>query len=446
METEVKWSIKEKWKKEQLLLKKQQILENDFPWSLDGSNGTPLTYVGGVDISFVRNNIKDACACLVILSWPDLTVVHQILKMIELKLPYIPHFLAFREVSFFVELIEILKQTKPEFLPQIILVDGNGFLHPRGFGLACHLGVLTGIPTIGIGKTLLYVDGLNEENVNYNFYHFCQYAGDHFYLIGNSGTCWGIAYKTTDDSDTPIFISIGHKIDLKTALEITRHCCLYSLPEPVRLADGLSRRYIKFNYVPQKRYQPRFTGIQESKYPQKNIPSVISDSNPKRTYQPGYTGIMEPKYPQKNIPSVISDSNPKRIYQPGFTGIMEPKYPQKVNFPGTPGTPQSKPEKPPEKTLPSIIPDSNPKRTPQILKQPEKIIIPIKQENRSQEMNPPIQILKRPIESEHREQKYVRKKEDLAPSHSPWQRTEDTLKLFQNPANPKNSTYTKFPN
>jgi len=155
--------VRKQWEKEQEELKKQLVVVNDFRWSLDGE--PPLNYVAGVDISFVKGNDFDACACLVVLSWPDLEVVHSMFEMIQLKLPYIAGFLAFREVPFLLDLINKLRATRPDIIPQLILVDGNGYLHPRGFGLACHLGVLADIPTIGIGKTLIYVDGLEIKSV-----------------------------------------------------------------------------------------------------------------------------------------------------------------------------------------------------------------------------------------------------------------------------------------
>lgn len=81
-------------------------------------------------------------------------------EFVHLDLPYIPGFLAFREAPHLLKLIEKLKKTKSQFIPQVILVDGNGILHQNGFGLASHLGVLANIPTIGCGKTVFYVDGI----------------------------------------------------------------------------------------------------------------------------------------------------------------------------------------------------------------------------------------------------------------------------------------------
>jgi len=181
----------------------------------------------------------------VILEWPTLSVIESRFEMVQLTAPYIPGFLAFREVSFLKKLLDDIQAEKPEIYPQLIFVDGNGYLHPRGFGLACHLGVLTGIPCIGIGKTLFYTDGLEIKSVKEQFKRECKKPGDHTLLKGTSGEIWGAAFKSTEDCNNPIFVSIGHKIDLPTALEITQMVCFYRIPEPVRQADLLSREYLR---------------------------------------------------------------------------------------------------------------------------------------------------------------------------------------------------------
>ena len=94
-----------------------------------------------------------------------LQVVYKDYEIIRLDLPYVPGFLAFREAPHLMKLINTLKDKKPEFIPQVILVDGNGILHQNGFGLASHLGVLADIPTIGCGKTVFYVDGISKDKV-----------------------------------------------------------------------------------------------------------------------------------------------------------------------------------------------------------------------------------------------------------------------------------------
>jgi len=146
------------------------------------------------------------------------------------------------------ELIDELKATQPELVPQALMVDGNGFLHPRGFGFACHLGVVCDIPSIGIGKNLLFVDGLKKKEVNALFKERCHSKGENLPLIGDSGQCWGAALLPSDDSTNPIYVSIGHRFDLETAVDLVTRCCLYRNPEPVRQADLKSRDFIRNNY------------------------------------------------------------------------------------------------------------------------------------------------------------------------------------------------------
>jgi len=206
----------------------------------------PLRYVGGVDLSFSKRNNVDAVASLVILSFPQLEVVYELYEAIKLTEPYIAGYLAFREVPHLVKLVNELKANDPDKLPQVIMVDGNGILHYRGFGLACHLGVLTGIPTIGVAKKLLCVDGLTEDAVYQQCYKKLRKAGQHVELIGNSGTVHGAAVKGTEDSNDPIFVSAGHRICLETSLEIVKRSCHYRIPEPTRQADLRSRKLTKF--------------------------------------------------------------------------------------------------------------------------------------------------------------------------------------------------------
>ena len=152
--------------------------------------------------------------------------------------PYVPGFLAFREVPHLLRLIE-----RAPIKPQVILVDGNGIFHNRGFGLASHLGVITGIPTIGCGKTVFAVDGITVHSVKKLSSELHQ-AGDTKMLVGNSGKVWGCALRATDDSINPIIISVGHKISLETSLKIVSKSCFYRVPEPIRQADKLSRRLV----------------------------------------------------------------------------------------------------------------------------------------------------------------------------------------------------------
>jgi endonuclease V len=136
-------------------------------------------------------------------------------------------------------IINILEQ-------QVILVDGNGILHNRGFGLASQLGVLLDIPTIGVGKTLLAVDGLNPRAVTQESRQRNLKGGDFIPLIGESGQVWGATFRATDDSVKPLFVSIGHRISLSTAVKVVSLCCKYfRIPAPIREADLRSRAFVR---------------------------------------------------------------------------------------------------------------------------------------------------------------------------------------------------------
>lgn len=165
--------------------------------------------------------------------------------MVKLELPYIPGFLAFREVPHLVPLFEQLRADQPRLWPQMVFVDGNGVLHPRGFGLASHLGVLIGIPTIGVGKTFFHVDGLDMREVKAQAAAACHKGGDWIPLIGQSGVEWGAAFRSTDGSSNPIYVSVGHRISLASAVLLTQASCLHRVPEPIRQADLRSREFLR---------------------------------------------------------------------------------------------------------------------------------------------------------------------------------------------------------
>ena len=147
-----------------------------------------------------------------------------------------------------------------EYIPQVILVDGNGIHHIKGFGLASHLGVLVDIPTIGCGKTVFALDGITKKSVEEINNINLKEKGDSFKLIGKSGKHWGYLYKSKINED-PLLISLGNKICNNTALNIIKNVCVKDdrIPEPIRLSDKISRRLIwaHHNFVnkfPKKRW------------------------------------------------------------------------------------------------------------------------------------------------------------------------------------------------
>ena len=125
-----------------------------------------------------------------------------------------------------------------------MFVDGFGILHPREFGSASDIGVKLNIPTVGIAKTLFCIHGLNEKVVKSEFKTKCKIKGDFFHLVGSNGKLYGAALKTSNDMTNPLYISIGHKISLQTAIHLVLLTCEFKNPEPIRNSDIKSKLYL----------------------------------------------------------------------------------------------------------------------------------------------------------------------------------------------------------
>lgn len=176
-------------------------------------------FVAGVDISAPDSRGIARCA-MVILNYSDLEVVE--VKIVEDKLnfPYIPGLLSFREAPLVLSACQKLTTE-----PDLVLVDGQGIAHPRRFGIASHIGLLINLPTIGCAKSRLC--GTHAS--------VAKKAGSYSELTDNNEVI-GVALRTKD-SVSPIYVSIGHNIDLLTAIHLVMKCCRGKrLPEPSRLA------------------------------------------------------------------------------------------------------------------------------------------------------------------------------------------------------------------
>ncbi|MEE9324960.1 MAG: deoxyribonuclease V [Dehalococcoidia bacterium] len=178
-----------------------------------------VSFIAGVDIS-APDIHRVAKGAVVVVSYPELEVVDKEVVEDRVEFPYVPGLLSFRESPLIVKALEALSTT-----PDLLLVDGQGLAHPRRFGLACHLGLLTDIPTIGCAKSILVgKHGLLAEEV-----------GFHAELV-DRGEVVGAALRTKTKTN-PIYASIGHKVDLEAAIHWTLACCRgYRMPEPTRLA------------------------------------------------------------------------------------------------------------------------------------------------------------------------------------------------------------------
>uniref|UniRef100_A0A8B9U4J3 Endonuclease V n=1 Tax=Anas zonorhyncha TaxID=75864 RepID=A0A8B9U4J3_9AVES len=221
--------------REQARLKGGVVREDTEEWQKEPSFAG-LQRVGGVDLSYIKGDDSRACASLVVLSYPGLEVLYEDCRMVAVSAPYVAGFLAFREVPFLVEAVQRLQQEEPGLKPQVLLVDGNGLLHHRGFGVACHLGVLTDLPCIGVAKNLLQVDGLARDELHREQIRSLQREGDTFPLTGTSGSVLGMALRSCNSSK-PLYISVGHRVCLETAVRLVQSCCRYRIPEPIRQPD-----------------------------------------------------------------------------------------------------------------------------------------------------------------------------------------------------------------
>lgn len=192
--------------------------------------GNPeVNLVAGIDISTNTDISNPRSFATVVIMNSDVKVIWTNTIEVNLTEEYISTFLSFRELP---ALLEVFKTIPTEYYPNVILVDGCGYMHPRNFGLACHLGVELGIPCIGVSKKLLY---LEESNRNLIFIGPIAKLYDHNELVG-------YAYLS---SKNPIYISIGHMISLENSYNIIKKYCIYRVPEPIRQADIISRSYLR---------------------------------------------------------------------------------------------------------------------------------------------------------------------------------------------------------
>ncbi|MBN1593116.1 MAG: deoxyribonuclease V [Candidatus Coatesbacteria bacterium] len=181
-----------------------------------------LRHVAGTDVSYSR--ATNRCYCGVsVLSYPDLNVVLEETAVVEATFPYIPGLLSFREIPGLIDVFEALRIT-----PDLIIVDGQGLAHPRRLGLACHLGLILDIPTIGCAKSRL----IGEHEMP------AATKGAQSDLL-DKGEKVGVVLRSRTGV-SPVYVSIGHRIDLTTAAELVLNCCpKYRLPETTRAAHRL---------------------------------------------------------------------------------------------------------------------------------------------------------------------------------------------------------------
>ncbi|MFC2068958.1 deoxyribonuclease V [Chloroflexota bacterium] len=189
---------------------------------------TSPNFIAGVDIS-ANNAGGDATGAVVVLSYPELKPVEIRMAQGKLDYPYVPGFLSFREAPLALAACQQLTVT-----PDLMVVDGQGIVHPQRIGLAAHIGLFLNTPTIGCAKSRLCgsFEMPDEE------------SGSHTNLM-EGGETIGAGLRTKSGVK-PVYVSIGHKIDLQTALYWILACCRsYRLPESTRLAHLAARGNLK---------------------------------------------------------------------------------------------------------------------------------------------------------------------------------------------------------
>lgn len=180
-----------------------------------------LKTVAGADLSILKSEKKLICG-IIMFSYPDLNEIERVYTVSDEKFPYIPGLLAFREGPAIIETFKRLRQR-----PDLLIIDGQGIAHPRGFGIACHVGVLLDVPAMGIAKKRLYG----------NYDEPGEKRGSRSTLLSKEGDVIGTVLRTRDNTKS-VFVSPGHKIDTESAMEIALECARgYRIPEPTRRAD-----------------------------------------------------------------------------------------------------------------------------------------------------------------------------------------------------------------
>lgn len=179
--------------------------------------------LAGVDVGFESQGTITRAA-VAVMSFPKLAPVDQAIARQPTRFPYVPGLLSFREIPAILQALQQLKQP-----PDMLLCDGQGLAHPRRFGLACHLGLLTDIPSIGVAKSRLI--GTHAD--------LPETKGAWVPLL-DKGEIIGAVLRTRDRIN-PLYISVGHRISLQSAIHYVLACTTrYKLPETTRAAHNLA--------------------------------------------------------------------------------------------------------------------------------------------------------------------------------------------------------------
>ena len=203
----------------QLELSKKVVTKDGFETIKD---------VTGLDVAYKKTNNKlVACAAYVTMDYETKETVEEGWVHENVRTPYIPTYLAFTEYPLIKKLWDEMEKK-----PSVLMLDGNGVLHPYRIGLASHVGVELGTPTLGVAKSHLY--GVLMEK-----------KGDGCYVVNENGERIGYAFFSSKSIKKPVYVSPGHKVSLETSIKIVRRLSFFRVPEPTRRAHILARSKIR---------------------------------------------------------------------------------------------------------------------------------------------------------------------------------------------------------
>ncbi len=194
-------------------LRTRVVLEDDFG---------ELNTIAGIDVGYDYAT-KRSRAALVVLRNGELE--HSVVVYDDTPFPYVPGLLSFREAPVILKALALLEEP-----PDLLFVDGHGVAHPRRLGIAAHIGVLTGLPTIGVAKKRLCGEH-RDPSLRKGAATALKHLGEKIGTVLRS-----------KDNVKPLFVSPGHRVSQATAVKLVkRFLTRYRLPEPTRLADRLSK-------------------------------------------------------------------------------------------------------------------------------------------------------------------------------------------------------------
>jgi deoxyribonuclease V len=196
-------------------LKERITLKKSFP---------SVRTIGGGDVAYSKDG-NLLFGAMVVLSFPDMETLDTVTAAGKVSFPYIPGLLSFREGPILIKAFQKLRSK-----PGVMIFDGQGIAHPRGTGIASHLGLWLDIPSIGCAKTPLLDEFISPGPLKGNFR-----------WIRRKGVRVGAVLRTKEKTK-PLFVSPGHRIDLPTSIQLILESCKeYRFPEPLRKAHQASR-------------------------------------------------------------------------------------------------------------------------------------------------------------------------------------------------------------